>query len=403
MTQRDLSELQSILEERLNGEIRVILRWPNSVAVTELGFYSPNPLADRVLLAAINYVGGNYYLLCDYRKRKYYPHENFDRMAALFEKDVSKADYRRAFCRLISYALQEGVYNELFSNEHFLFNEIKHVKYTEPSEIPDRKLTFDTKDVEWDIRGIYEIANGFWWNGNYRRTIGVREPFDCGSSGGKRCFQEACVRVLLQLGNLSDAVEIASEYEILIAPSDLVGAIDEAIRSRDLVISEKLLAMLMRLEPLHPEIRRLRADVSRQRKVEAIKGSGQINPDDIDNMQGVQFEELIAAAFERLGFVAESTPKTGDFGSDLILTTKNGSRISVQCKRFKNKVNLKAVQEVVASIAHYQCDFGLVITNNSFLNSAVKLAASSDVELWDKDRLIDLMAGEISFSALNDM
>ena len=101
-----------------------------------------------------------------------------------------------------------------------------------------------------------------------------------------------------------------------------------------------------------------------------------------------------------MGFKAESTPKTGDFGADLIVENKEGTRIIVQCKRFKSKVNLKAVQEVVGAMGHYAGDFGVVITNNSFLNSAVKLAESHDIELWDGDKLVSFLAGDLSFSEI---
>ena len=84
----------------------------------------------------------------------------------------------------------------------------------------------------------------------------------------------------------------------------------------------------------------------------------------------------------------------------MIVENKNGSRVIFQCKRFKTKVNLKAVQEVVGAMGHYAGDFGVVITNNTFLNSAVKLAKSNDIELWNGDQLISFLAGELSFSEI---
>jgi restriction system protein len=102
--------------------------------------------------------------------------------------------------------------------------------------------------------------------------------------------------------------------------------------------------------------------------------------------------------FAALGFKVELTPKTGDFGADLIVENNEGNRIIVQCKRFKSKVNLKAVQEVVGAIGHYAGDMGIVITNNLFLNSAVKLAKTHDIELWDGDKLVSFLAGDLSFS-----
>lgn len=42
-------------------------------------------------------------------------------------------------------------------------------------------------------------------------------------------------------------------------------------------------------------------------------------------MDGVQFEKLLAAVFSTLGYAVETTPATGDYGADLILT-KDGKR-----------------------------------------------------------------------------
>lgn len=102
--------------------------------------------------------------------------------------------------------------------------------------------------------------------------------------------------------------------------------------------------------------------------------------------------------FEALGFKVELTPKTGDYGADLIVENSDGTRIIVQCKRFQSKVNLKAVQEVVGAMGHYAGDLGLVITNNLFLNSAIKLAESHDIELWNGDNLVSFLSGDLSFS-----
>ena len=120
----------------------------------------------------------------------------------------------------------------------------------------------------------------------------------------------------------------------------------------------------------------------------------------INELSGVEFENLLIDKFSSLGFTVESTPKTGDFGADLIVVNSEGSRIVIQCKRFKSKVNLKAVQEVVGALGHYAGDIGIVITNNSFLNSAIKLAESHDIELWNGDNLVSFLASDLSFSSL---
>ncbi|MCY0900224.1 MAG: restriction endonuclease [Firmicutes bacterium] len=62
-------------------------------------------------------------------------------------------------------------------------------------------------------------------------------------------------------------------------------------------------------------------------------------------MSGVAFERRLAVLFQDRGYYVETTPTTGDYGADLILT--NGSeRIIVQAKRYSQTVGVKAVQEV---------------------------------------------------------
>ncbi|MBC8414435.1 restriction endonuclease, partial [bacterium] len=53
----------------------------------------------------------------------------------------------------------------------------------------------------------------------------------------------------------------------------------------------------------------------------------------------------------------------------------------------KDSVSNKAIQEVVAAKKHYNCQKTLVIATSSFTNSAIVLAKSNDVELWDRETL----------------
>ena len=42
------------------------------------------------------------------------------------------------------------------------------------------------------------------------------------------------------------------------------------------------------------------------------------------------------------------------------------------------------------------------MTNNQFLPSAIKLAESNNVELWDGDKLLSFFAGELEFSIISE-
>lgn len=111
---------------------------------------------------------------------------------------------------------------------------------------------------------------------------------------------------------------------------------------------------------------------------------------DIDQMDGVQFEHYLIALFKQLGYKAKITPSTNDFGADLLLNIKN-KKIVVQAKRYKSKVGIKAVQEVVSAISYYKSHEAWVITNNYFTSQASKLAKTNNVKLIDRDDLIDMI------------
>lgn len=106
----------------------------------------------------------------------------------------------------------------------------------------------------------------------------------------------------------------------------------------------------------------------------------------IDEMDGYQFEEFVAQLFQDMGYKTEVTSSSGDYGIDVIAKRK-GLTIGIQAKRYSDKVPNKAVQEVIAGIAYYKLDQGLVITNNYFTKQAQNQAKSTNVMLWDRNML----------------
>jgi restriction system protein len=108
---------------------------------------------------------------------------------------------------------------------------------------------------------------------------------------------------------------------------------------------------------------------------------------DVDVMDGTTFELFLVTLFRRLGYDARHTGKQGDFGADLVVE-RDGRRSVVQAKRSTSRVGAKAVQEVVAAKAMYDCAGAVVVTNGRFTEHARKLARSNDVSLWDRDMLV---------------
>ncbi len=108
---------------------------------------------------------------------------------------------------------------------------------------------------------------------------------------------------------------------------------------------------------------------------------------EIDKMYGEEFEEYLKYHFEKLGYKAKTTPRSNDYGADLILT-KDGDKIVVQAKRWNDPVGNTAVQEVVAAKAYYKANRAMVVTNSYFTSNARNLASVNNVELWDRGNIV---------------
>ena len=108
-------------------------------------------------------------------------------------------------------------------------------------------------------------------------------------------------------------------------------------------------------------------------------------------MDGYDFEKYSAVLLEKNGFKnVQVTQCSGDFGVDII-AFKDDIKYAIQCKKYSSPVGVKAVQEVIASKAMNDCHVAVVLTNNSFTNSAKQLAKKNNVLLWDNTKLNELI------------
>jgi len=111
----------------------------------------------------------------------------------------------------------------------------------------------------------------------------------------------------------------------------------------------------------------------------------------IDTMSGIEFEEFLKSHFEKHGYKVSETPKSRDFGVDLIIIKEGCVNLQdswvIQAKRNKNKIGIKAIQEILGGMSYYSCSNGMVITNSFFTKSAWQLAKISKVTLWDRNKL----------------
>jgi restriction system protein len=104
------------------------------------------------------------------------------------------------------------------------------------------------------------------------------------------------------------------------------------------------------------------------------------------NMSPEEFEHYCAAVLRERKWNARVTQISGDQGVDIV-ADKRGVRIVIQCKKYSKPVGNRAVQEIVAGIAHQNAQRGVVVATSGYTSSAFKLAASNEVLLLHHSEL----------------
>lgn len=114
-------------------------------------------------------------------------------------------------------------------------------------------------------------------------------------------------------------------------------------------------------------------------------------PQEMDLMEGHEFEYFCADLLRKKGFIeVEVTKGSGDNGID-ILAEKDGITYGIQCKCYTAPIGVKAIQEAYAGRDYYDRMIGAVMTNQYFTTPAVEAAKKLKILLWDRGYLDRMM------------
>lgn len=112
----------------------------------------------------------------------------------------------------------------------------------------------------------------------------------------------------------------------------------------------------------------------------------------IDCLNGREFEFWCASLLERIGYTnIQVTPTSGDQGADIVAMC-NGLRYAIQCKCYSGSLGNKPIQEVASARTIYQCNGAIVMTNSHFTKGGIEAAQANNVQLIDREGLIDQMS-----------
>jgi hypothetical protein len=123
--------------------------------------------------------------------------------------------------------------------------------------------------------------------------------------------------------------------------------------------------------------------------------------EEIDRMDGRQFELFLSKLYDGLGYFSEVTTQEGDFGADVI-TVKDKTKTVIQAKCFGEgqSVGVEAINEVCGGAGYWNAQNKVVITNRYFTKSAILSAERNNVKLIDRDGL-QLLLREYRYSLEN--
>lgn len=112
-------------------------------------------------------------------------------------------------------------------------------------------------------------------------------------------------------------------------------------------------------------------------------------PNRFMNLTPNQFEDFIVTLFKDMGYTSELTPRSNDYGGD-VLAQNESEKIIIQVKRYNrnNTVGVQDINQVIGAKQYYKADKAMIITTSKFSRNGKRLANQTDVELWDWSKLI---------------
>ncbi|MGG0171871.1 restriction endonuclease [Paenibacillus dokdonensis] len=102
---------------------------------------------------------------------------------------------------------------------------------------------------------------------------------------------------------------------------------------------------------------------------------------DLHSLSGTDFERLMESYYKDQGYSVERIGGSGDSEVDLILRGKEGYKIAVQCKRWKQNVRNDTVLRLKAGKQVHGCYDAWIVTTSNFTNFARRDAERLNIKL----------------------
>lgn len=103
-----------------------------------------------------------------------------------------------------------------------------------------------------------------------------------------------------------------------------------------------------------------------------------------------EFEEMTAELYRARGFQANKTGASGDHGVDVIVKSKDGKKMIVQCKRWRKPVGESIVRDFYGTMQHEKAAHGTIIATSGFTQQAIEWAKGKPMSLHDGNKFVEM-------------
>jgi restriction system protein len=105
--------------------------------------------------------------------------------------------------------------------------------------------------------------------------------------------------------------------------------------------------------------------------------------EDLQLLTPSEFEKLVAKTYQDQGNRVEIVGATGDHGIDLVVHTRKGETVLVQCKKYKGKVGEPVVRDFYGVLRASEADAGAIVTTGLITPQARLWAEGKPIYLYD--------------------
>lgn len=107
------------------------------------------------------------------------------------------------------------------------------------------------------------------------------------------------------------------------------------------------------------------------------------------NLTGYEFEKEIKDLYQKMGYRAECTPKSGDGGVDIKAYDKQENLTIIQCKNHRKKIGPATVRELFGVMHSLKAHKATLICTGGFNQSVKDFAKDNNIQLLDINDIIN--------------